>query len=186
LDRRGGSVDVRHFAARGTEGLVVSKENLVDAPLIVRVQSSCVFSEAIEAIDCDCASQLHASLDLIGAGGGIVIYTYEEGRGAGLRNKIEAVKLQQDHGYDTARAFARLGFLPDPRSYEAAAAILHSLLRPSQEVKLLTNNPSKTEALIRAGINIIDVIPLVIRSNETVARYLAEKARVLGHVIEDA
>ena len=103
-----GPVRVTHIQEGQKEGLlVVGRDPLAD-PVPVRVQSSCVFSEALRAVDCDCAAQLEESIKIAATEGGIVVYIYEEGRGAGLRSKLAAIKLQQDFGLDTATAFARL------------------------------------------------------------------------------
>ncbi len=54
------------------------------APLLARVHSACVTSEAFGGCDCDCAEQLEQALARIAeAGRGVVFYLMQEGRGAG-------------------------------------------------------------------------------------------------------
>ena len=56
-----------------------------DEPLLARVHSSCVTSEALGACDCDCAEQLDAALGQVARRGrGILFYLMQEGRGAGF------------------------------------------------------------------------------------------------------
>ncbi len=180
-----GPVRVTHIQEGQKEGLlVVGRDPLAD-PVPVRVQSSCVFSEALRAVDCDCAAQLEESIKIAATEGGIVVYIYEEGRGAGLRSKLAAIKLQQDFGLDTATAFARLGLPPEPRSFEMAARVLRTLLDKNQPITLLTNNNKKVEALRSMGFTEVSRRKLVVQRGPLVEKYLQEKARSLGHRIDD-
>jgi GTP cyclohydrolase II len=143
-----------------------------------------VFSEALTAIDCDCAEQLYQSLALIAAHSGLVIYVYEEGRGAGLSAKFAAIALQQSEGIDTAEAFRRLGLEADPRAHKFASAVIAHLIG-SAPVVLLTNNPHKVEALTECGVNIVSRMPLLPIEGSPADAYLQAKARVLGHKLSD-
>src|SRR3954466_13580798 len=78
-----------------TDGVLVRGLRSMPRPVPVRVQSSCLFGESFGAVDCDCADQLRASLGMVASEGGILVYLYEEGRGVGLRTKIEAIGVQQ-------------------------------------------------------------------------------------------
>jgi GTP cyclohydrolase II len=110
---RHGAVTASHLTAEGVEGVVVSSGLDTGDVLNVRVQSSCVFSEALGSVDCDCAIQLGEALRVITLHGGLVVYLYDEGRGAGLRQKFDAIALQQRKNLDTVAAFAELGLSPD-------------------------------------------------------------------------
>jgi len=169
-------------AALIREGVVL--RSLTDAdPLIVRVQSSCLFSESFWATNCDCALQLQASLERVAHQGGMVLYFYEEGRGAGLATKFKAIELQQSQNMDTRAAYECLNMNVDSRSYEAAAAILKRLLG-ERAIVLLTNNPGKRRGLRENGVNVASCENLV-RGLDTpaIANYLKEKAEILGHNI---
>ncbi len=48
-------------------------------------------------------------------------------------------------------------------------------------VRLLTNNPDKVSGLTRAGIAVVERIPLSIPPRPTNAGYLATKREKLGH-----
>src|SRR3546814_10300106 len=89
------------------------------------------------------------------AGGGILLYLMQEGRGIGLVNKLRAYTLQ-DRGADTLDANEQLGFDADERVYLPAAQMLHHL--GFRKVRLLTNNPQKVAALSRFGIAVEEQI----------------------------
>jgi|SRR5215210_35694 len=180
-----GPMRVVYIQEGSKEGLLVVGREPLASPVPVRVQSSCVFSEALRTVDCDCAAQLQESLKIAATEGGIVVYIYEEGRGVGLKKKLEAIKLQQDFGLDTAAAFDRLGLPPDPRSFEMAARALESVLRKDQPIALLTNNDLKVNALRSMGFTEVSRRRLVVDRGPLVDKYLQEKARVLGHQIDD-
>src|SRR5262249_50109984 len=110
------------------------------------VHSGCVTGDIFHSLRCDCDPQLQAALSVITTSPvGILIYLpYQEGRGIGLVNKIRAYALQ-DQGYDTVDANVAIGAPIEARDYDLAAHILFDLGYP--EIKLLTNNPAKVEAL---------------------------------------
>ena len=111
----------------------------------------------------------------------MVIYSYEEGRGAGLRAKLDAIALQAREGIDTAEAYARLGLPKDLRDYKLAAKVIADELETGSVVELLTNNPHKATMLAQRGIKIHSTRHLVCAYTEDIKEYLSDKARVLGH-----
>ncbi len=173
-----GPLEFFHFSHFGQEGLVAQNRNY-ESPPFVRVHSSCIFSEAFHAADCDCAVQLNAALKYIGANGGFVIYLYQEGRGLGLKEKIEAISIQSTENVNTAEAFSRLGHSSDPRSYDAVVEVLKEL--SVDELLLATNNPRKMSALEESGVNVVDRIRLDIETNSLMREYIQQKTEFLGH-----
>ena len=103
----------------------------------------------------------------------------QEGRGIGLSNKIRAYMLQES-GVDTYDANVLLGFQPDERQYEIAAAMLTKLAVKS--VRLVTNNPMKIRELEKYGIKVTERVGLEIPPNEHNRAYLIAKKR-FGHFL---
>ncbi len=150
------------------------------APL-VRLHSSCFTGDLIASLRCDCGDQLHKALAMIGDEGcGALIYLPQEGRGIGLVEKIKAYGLQ-DEGLDTVEANLALGFKADVRDYGVGIQILKDL--GLSRVRLLTNNPKKTDAFIYGGfeLEVVDQVPLAVEVNEHNQQYLQTKRDKLGH-----
>jgi GTP cyclohydrolase II len=152
-------------------------------PVLVRLHSSCLTGDLLGSLRCDCGSQLRGAIDAISAaGGGVLLYLAQEGRGIGLANKLRAYAIQ-DRGFDTIDADEQLGFESDERRYGAAAAMLRTL--GIGRIELLTNNPDKVAALQAAGIDVVARRPL--RGGETRhnRRYLATKRDRAGHLLPE-
>jgi GTP cyclohydrolase II len=113
-------------------------------------------------------------------GGGILLYLDQEGRGNGIANKIRAYKLQAQ-GYDTYDADEMLGFGPDQRRFDFAAAMLRQL--GITRVRLITNNPDKIAALTNAGIEIVSHQRAPARTTPENLGYLTSKRDRAGHLI---
>ena len=149
-------------------------------PPLVRLHSECLTGDVFGSLKCDCGPQLREALRIIGeAGGGVLLYLRQEGRGIGLANKLRAYALQ-DRGLDTVDANARLGFADDERDYAHAAAMLRALGVDS--VRLLTNNPAKVAGLEVAGIEVVERVAHRMPANPHNADYLATKRRKSGHL----
>ncbi|MEO5775067.1 MAG: GTP cyclohydrolase II [Sphingomicrobium sp.] len=149
-------------------------------PPLVRLHSECLTGDVFGSLKCDCGPQLHEALRLIGAaGGGILLYLRQEGRGVGIANKIRAYALQ-DRGLDTVDANRRLGFADDERGYAPAAAMLCAL--GADRVRLLTNNPGKVAGLEAAGIAVVERVAHHMPVNPHNADYLATKRKKSGHL----
>jgi GTP cyclohydrolase II len=149
-------------------------------PPLVRLHSECLTGDVFGSLKCDCGPQLREALRIIGAaGGGVLLYLRQEGRGIGLANKLRAYALQ-DRGLDTVDANRRLGFADDERDYAHAAAMLRAL--GIAEVRLLTNNPSKVAGLEAAGIRVVERVPHHMPANPHNADYLATKRKKSGHL----
>lgn len=153
------------------------------APVLARVHSECLTGDALFSRRCDCGAQLAAALQRIGeVGRGALIYLRQEGRGIGLLNKIRAYRLQDERGIDTVEANEALGFAADAREYALAGTMLRSL--GVTRVRLMTNNPRKMEGLMRAGIEIVERLPLLAGRNPHNHAYLTTKALKCGHLFD--
>jgi len=152
-------------------------------PVNVRVHSACLTGDVFGSRRCDCGAQLKLAMaQLSAAGGGIVLYLEQEGRGLGLANKMRAYMLQ-DNGLDTMDANMMLGFDDDERNYGVAARMLKMI--GANRVQLLTNNPGKLEALLAGGVEVCARIALYTEINPENRRYLAAKAARAGHWLDD-
>ena len=153
----------------------------VEAPL-VRMHSSCFTGDILGSLRCDCGDQLHIAMQMIvDEGCGAVVYLPQEGRGIGLTAKLKAYELQ-DHGLDTVEANHRLGFKADLRDYMVGLQILKDL--GLQQVRILTNNPKKTEAFEDwVDLKVVEQVPLVAPSNKHREKYMEAKRSKMGHLL---
>jgi GTP cyclohydrolase II len=192
-----------HFRILGFEGIVENPKSCNDdipapaqrteaavalvmgdihaAPPIVRIHSQCLTGDVFHSLRCDCRQQLELALATIAeARTGILLYEQQEGRGIGLMAKLRAYELQ-DQGMDTIEANLELGYKADCREFELPAEILKQL--GLKEVRLITNNPEKVEALEQAGIKVTERISAEVPSEPTNARYLQTKREKMGHLV---
>ena len=193
-----------HFRILGFEGKVIAPEPCCDgktapqseiesavavvmgdihaAPPLVRIHSQCLTGDVFHSLRCDCRPQLELALTKITEeGAGIILYEQKEGRGIGLIAKLKAYELQEQ-GLDTVEANVRLGFKPDCRDFEMPAAMLK--LMGLREVRLITNNPEKVEALENAGITVVERVSAEIEPEESFERYLQVKREKMGHILD--
>jgi 3,4-dihydroxy 2-butanone 4-phosphate synthase/GTP cyclohydrolase II len=152
-----------------------------DEPVLTRVHSSCFTGDILGSFRCDCGEQLHKAMQMVQESGkGVILYMNQEGRGIGLMNKLKAYKLQEE-GMDTVEANLKLGFGMDERDYGVGAQILRHL--NVTKLKLMSNNPRKRAGLKGYGLEIVDIVPIEIQSNEHNEKYLQTKRDKLGHEI---
>ena len=173
------------YEAQEPIALVFGDLTAAGSPPLVRMHSSCFTGDLIHSLRCDCGDQLHMALDMISREGrGAVIYLPQEGRGIGLAQKIKAYALQ-DGGLDTVEANHALGFKADMRDYGIGLQILKDL--GLSEVRLLTNNPKKTEAFNLRGfdLQVVDQVPIVPPVNEHNKSYLETKREKMGHKLPE-
>ena len=150
-------------------------------PVLARIHSECLTGDALHSLKCDCGFQLSTALHQISEEGrGVLIYHREEGRGIGLINKIRAYSLQ-DKGMDTIEANLALGFAADERNFAVCADMFELL--GVKKVRLLTNNPNKIDTMKKAGINVVERVPLNVGENRYNTEYLDTKAKKMGHYI---
>lgn len=150
-------------------------------PVLLRVESSCVFGHVLGGAKCDCGDQLRAALGRIDDNGnGMLIYALDEdARGHGVRAHFEMYHLRQHHDMDTEAVHNELDLPVDARTYSYVGPILDHF--GVGEVVLMTNNPDRIGKIEDQDITVVDRQPLeaeVTRYNEQLLR--AEK-RELGY-----
>ena len=150
----------------------------------VRVHSECITSEVFGSLKCDCKQQLEAAqAEIARRGAGVILYLRQEGRGIGLANKIRAYALQAE-GADTVDANRMLGLADDARSYDVVPLMLAEL--GVESIKLMTNNPTKVEALRALGVDVEARIPALVKVESAhAAGYLDVKRDRMRHVLPD-
>jgi GTP cyclohydrolase II len=168
--------------ATGKEHLAMVLGDIGDGqPVLARVHSECLTGDVLFSQRCDCGAQLEGALKKIAAEGrGVLLYLRQEGRGIGLVNKIRAYRLQEA-GADTVEANLQLGFHADARNYELVQPMLAQF--GIREVRLMTNNPRKIDALTRLGIAVTERVPLLVNRNAFNNSYLNTKEAKLGHMM---
>ena len=151
------------------------------APVLTRLHSACLTGDVLGSLKCDCGPQLRGAVaSIAAAGGGILLYLQQEGRGIGLINKLRAYALQ-DQGFDTVDANLRLGFDADERDFALASTMLKLL--GIGAVRLMTNNPDKVAALVANGIAVPERVPHHMPANPHNAHYLDTKRVRSGHLL---
>ena len=146
------------------------------------MHSECLTGDVFASSRCDCGPQLDEAMErVVAEGRGVVIYLRgHEGRGIGLLAKLQAYQLQ-DGGRDTVDANLDLGLPADARHYGAATQILKDLGVTS--VRLMTNNPAKTEGLESYGVAVTERVALTPHPNDHNLAYLQTKRDRMGHVL---
>ena len=164
----------------GLEHIALIKGDITeDAPILVRVHSSCATGDIFASKRCDCGDQLHRAMQMIDKEGrGVIVYLSQEGRGIGLMDKIKAYKLQEE-GLDTVDANLHLGHKADERDYGIGALILNLL--GVSKMRLITNNPVKRRGLEGYGLEVAEIVPVEIEPNPYNLKYMTTKKTRMGH-----
>jgi len=160
---------------RDRDGVVIEQTE----PVLVRVHSECLTGDVFGSMRCDCGSQLDMAMTaIVKAGKGVLLYLRQEGRGIGLRKKLQAYQLQ-DQGLDTAQANVKLGLPVDKRDYGIGSQILRDL--GLRKLRIMTNNPKKVYGLDGFGLQIVEEIPVIVEPNPHNQKYLDTKRTQMGH-----
>lgn len=180
LPTKYGKFKIKAYKDGNQEHLAIMSQDFenIDAPY-VRIHSECLTGDTLGSLKCDCQNQLDLSLKFIAEQGGLVIYHRQEGRNIGLVNKVNAYALQ-DQGRNTIQANLELGFGEDDRDYSIVGHIFKDL--GVKKLKLITNNPKKIEYVESLGVEIVERIPAITKSNKYNEGYLLTKKEQMGHI----
>lgn len=181
LPTKYGKFKIKAYKDGNQEHLAIMSQDFetLDAPY-VRIHSECLTGDTLGSLKCDCQNQLDLSLKFIAQEGGLVIYHRQEGRNIGLVNKVNAYALQ-DQGRNTIQANLELGFGEDDRDYTVVGHIFKDL--GVKKLKLITNNPKKIEYVESLGVEIVERIPAITKSNKYNEGYLLTKKEQMGHIL---
>jgi len=162
--------------------LALSKGDITEGEVLVRVHSQCLTGDVFHSLRCDCGDQLEKAMKIISdRGKGVLLYLSQEGRGIGIFNKLKAYQLQ-DEGFDTVEANEKLGFKADLRDYGIGAQILADL--GLKKIRILTNNPRKIVGLKGYGLQVTSREALEVKPGEGNKEYLKTKKKRLGHKLK--
>jgi GTP cyclohydrolase II len=163
-----------------TAVVLIMGDVLSGTPL-VRIHSECLTGDVFGSARCDCGEQLNWAMQAIAKeGSGIVIYERQEGRGIGLMAKLKAYELQ-DQGFDTVEANERLGYDADLRDFVLPANVLRFF--GITQIRLMTNNPQKIEALEGARIKVVQRVNCDVDPSPDAISYLLTKKIRMGHIL---
>ncbi len=167
----------------GQEAVVIWKGDLgTKEPVLMRVHSQCLTGDVFGSQRCDCQAQLHKAMEMVEEEGrGMVLYLFQEGRGIGILNKINAYHLQ-DEGMDTIQANIELGFEEDMRDYGFGAQIIRHM--GIKELRLITNNPKKMRCLSGYGLEIAERVGYTCEVNPNNEHYMKTKKDKMGHHLD--
>jgi GTP cyclohydrolase II len=181
LPTKYGKFKIKAYKDANQEHLAIMSQDFetLDAPY-VRIHSECLTGDTLGSLKCDCQNQLDLSLKFIAEHGGLVIYHRQEGRNIGLLNKVNAYALQ-DQGRNTIQANLELGFGEDDRDYSIVGYIFNDL--GVKKLKLITNNPKKIQYVESLGVEIVERIPAITKSNKYNEAYLFTKKEHMGHML---
>jgi GTP cyclohydrolase II len=153
--------------------------------ICLRIHSECLSGDVFGAYTCDCGAQKARALRRIAAhGNGVFVYHRQEGRNAGLYDKVRAYELMRS-GLDTHEALLALTGSPDPRTFDAVLPVLREVLRGMHPLlRLLSMNAYKRLFLERHGYR-AELEPLAVERTSHDEAYARTKAEKFLHTLED-
>ena len=155
--------------------------------LTTRIHSSCVTSETLCSMDCDCVYQLNGAIKEISMSDGILFYLIQEGRGCGYVGKsrgcmmVQSSEQKDKTPLTTFDVYKKMGMKYDYRNYSNIGDIC-KMLNISPEWILLSNNPDKIRGLKSINHIIKEIKSLEFTPNPFNYTYLLSKKKS-GHLL---
>ncbi len=165
--------------------IALCKGDLQHPLLYTRIHSSCVTSETLRSLDCDCVLQLEGALQKIAEEKhGVLFYLIQEGRGCGYVGKSRACMWVQhsDDQITTFDAYKMLGMKDDYRDYSSIKEVAYMLEIEKTPFVLLTNNPDKINGFREAGLVLDRVESIEVAPSPFNQSYLLSKQE-MGHLL---
>ena len=149
---------------------------------IVRLHSACLFGEVFHSLHCDCYCQLTETMALIHEHKqGVIIYSYQEGMGIGLKKKIESMEIQRKEKCDIVEAFGKLGLKSDYRTFDVEMEALKDL-GVSRRIETLSGSSVKIDAFKKVGYTISKLLKIDDRKLSNIAKEeLKTKKEKMGY-----
>jgi len=158
--------------------------------VLARIHSECILGDAFGSTMCDCGEQMRLAMDAMETRReGLFVYLRQEGRGIGLRNKLDCLALQYGFSdgkqsrirHSAEEAKVALGFEVDARHYTMAAGLVASL--GIRSVQLMTGNRRKIADLEAAGVTVSSALclPLETPSPREAAQINGKVARAYSY-----
>jgi GTP cyclohydrolase II len=173
------------FRSSGSvETIIVVTKGDLRGDVLLRVNSACLTSEVFGDGGCDCAWQLASAFRTIGVHGcGLIIYCpFEEGRGAGIFAKVNALAHAERTGAHSSVAFRAIGLPEDGRDYGYVPVVLKAL--GIESVRMMTNNPRKVRAVTDAGIHVAERIEIFAEHRADLRNFFEDKRLGQGHLLD--
>ena len=142
-----------------SRGDIGNKNEVSDAPVLVRMHAHCLMGDVFGATGCECHATLEGSLRAIDQEGrGALIYLHQTSKGFSIEKAGERSALSFHRG-------RKLPSLLDnerqtQREIGIGAQILSDL--NLRRIRLLTNRPKRVAALEGFGIEIVDQVPVAL------------------------
>jgi 3,4-dihydroxy 2-butanone 4-phosphate synthase/GTP cyclohydrolase II len=155
--------------------------------IYTRIHSSCLTSETLRSMDCDCVHQLNSALEnIVNKKSGILFYFMQSGRGASYISKSRGCQLVQykQDSITTFEAYRLMGLNDDYRDYRNVKDICTMLKVLDKDYYLMTNNPDKIKKLQELGIGVKDIVSIEFPPNQFNQQYLMSKKQS-GHLLYD-
>ena len=149
----------------------------------IRLHSSCLTSETLHSMDCDCVEQLEGALELmVKKGKGILFYLLQSGRGASYVSKSRGCQMVQyeEDKITTFESYEIMGLKHDYRDYRNVKDICVILDIVNRDFHLLTNNPDKINKFKELGLKIASTLSIEFEPNLFNKKYLNSKKNT-GH-----
>jgi GTP cyclohydrolase II len=152
-----GPFDLNHHTLDGQVYVSLVRGDIKKNSPIVRLQSACLFGTAFHSRDCECKAELDGAFECIATEGyGVIVYSSaeQEGRGVGLKTKIEAMEIRRKTGCSSHDDLLALGLeKSDYRDYRYDIQTLQEL-EVCKDLRILGTNGGKREALEKAGFKV--------------------------------
>ena len=137
--------------------------------LYMRIHSSCLMSETLNSVNCDCVDKLEKAMEYIeDKGYGILFYLVQNGKETSYINNSRCYQLIQymQNKIDISKAYGTFGLSDDYRDYRNIKDICTMLDIIDKQIHLITNNSDKINKILALHLDIVNIISLDFKSHK--------------------